>query len=472
MRALYHKVPIAKIWFILRRMRHSRFALCLIFAAALVAAPPARPQNNAAGPKTPVAASTAAWQNFWAAGSPVEAARAIDDIAKSGVTFDDAWRILRTGRTYTAQPTGVIMLQNHTEDDLEHFYAVNVPANYDPAKRYQVRFQLHGGIGGRQDNKPRGDGTIGALAGAEQIYVLPYAWDHAPWWGDDQIQNLNAIIDSLKRTYNVDENRVVLSGVSDGATGSYFIAMRDTTPFASFLPLNGYIMVLANEEIDDGRIFPNNLLNKPMFVVNGGKDPLYPIATVEPFTQHLMAAGVDITYDPQPEGEHNTKWWPEVKDTYEKFVTEHPREPNPAKLTWEAADLTYNRDHWVIIDKFGYAPGEAKTMDDANAVTEFNLEADTETQGTLFNLPKTEGRVDLERKGNTVTATTMGVKAFTLLLSPDVFDFNQPIKVVANGREVFNGRVERSLQTLLKWAARDNDRTMLYGAELHVNLVP
>jgi hypothetical protein len=442
----------------------------MILGAALLFAPSARPQNKNAGSQAPAAASATAFQTFWAAGSPAQAARAIDGIAKSGVTFDEALRLLKAGRTYTAQATGVIMLQNHTEDDLEHFYAVNVPANYDPSRRYQVRFQLHGGVEGRQDNKPRGDGAIGALAGAEQIYVLPYAWDHAPWWGDDQIQNLDAIVDSLKRTYNIDENRVVLSGVSDGATGSYFIAMRDTTPFASFLPLNGYIMVLSNDEIDDGRIFPNNLRNKPLFVVNGGKDPLYPISTVEPFTQHLMSSGVEITYDPQPDGEHNTKWWPVVKDPYEKFVTEHPRDPNPAKLSWEAADVTYNRDHWLVIDKFGYAPGEAKALEDANNVTEFNLEADTETQGTLFNVPKTEGRVDLERTGNTVTATTKGVKTFTLLLSPDAFDFNQPIKVVANGREVFNGRVERSLQTLLKWAARDNDRTMLYGAELHIDL--
>ena len=94
------------------------------------------------------------------------------------------------------------------------------------AKRYQVRFQLHGGIGARQDNKPRGTGEIGALAGAEQIYVLPYAWEDAPWWGNDQVMNLSAIVDTLKRTYNVDENRVVVSGVSDGATGLYFIAMR------------------------------------------------------------------------------------------------------------------------------------------------------------------------------------------------------------------------------------------------------
>ena len=57
---------------------------------------------------------------------------------------------------------------------------------------------------------------------------------------------------------------------------------------------------------------------------------------------------------------------------------------------------------------------------------------------------------------------------FTLLVSPDAFDLAQPVKVVANGRTVFDGRVEPSLATLLKWAARDNDRTMLFAAELHI----
>jgi hypothetical protein len=57
-----------------------------------------------------------------------------------------------------------------------------------------------------------------------------------------------------------------------------------------------------------------------------------------------------------------------------------------------------------------------------------------------------------------------------VLLSPDVFDFAQPIKVVVNDRVLYEGRVERNLGTLLKWAARDNDRTMLYGAELKIRV--
>jgi hypothetical protein len=88
----------------------------------------------------------------------------------------------------------------------------------------------------------------------------------------------------------------------------------------------------------------------------------------------------------------------------------------------------------------------------------------------LFDRSTPWGRVDLTRTGNTVRATTRGVTAFTLLLSPDQFDFSKPVTVIANGHTVFDGRVRKDLRTLMKYAALDNDRTMLFGAELHIAL--
>jgi hypothetical protein len=450
-------------------MSPARFVCCLLTAGALLAPSSVQAQDGARAKSV-----DAGFQKFWAAASPAEAALAAAALIEAGITFDEAWQRLKTGRTYVPQPSGVVMRSNRSPDGIEHNYAVNVPPGYDPARRYQVRFQLHGGIGGRADNKPRGTGEIGPLAGAEQFYVLPYAWADSPWWSSDEVLNLNAIVDSLKRTYNIDENRVVVAGVSDGATGAYYIAMHDTTSYASFLPLNGFIMVLANGEIDDGRIFPNNLRNKPLFVVNGGRDRLYPTGIVEPFTHHLRSGGVQIDYHPQPEGEHNTKWWSELKDTFEQFVADHPRDPHPDTLTWDAADpqghATHNRAHWLVLDEFGPARGEAARVPDVNMVAPSENEVFPETEGLLFGRDRSAGHVDLVRTGNTVQAVTKGVTAFSLLLSPDKFDFRQPVKVVANGREVFNGMVSPSVKTLLTWAARDNDRTMLYGAELHIKL--
>jgi poly(3-hydroxybutyrate) depolymerase len=491
----------------------------------------------------------AAFDTFWSASSPDEALRLADPILRAGVSFEEAYRRLQRGRSYAPRDTGVVRMDNRTADGVEHVFAVTVPETYDQARRYQVRIQLHGGVGGRATSAPVGNGTVGALTGREQIYVVPYAWAEAPWWSNDQVLNLAAIVDRLKRLYNVDENRVVLSGVSDGATGALYIAMRETTPFASILPLNGYLMVLALRDIDDGLIFANNLRNKPIFAVNGGRDPLYPTRVVDPYIDHLKRGGVTVDYHPQPNAAHNTAWWPDVKDTYEGFVRQHPRTPLPDTLTWETANgAPFNRAHWLVIDRFGAQKHDAKALADLNdmpmppsadfgarsvgkrinrvapgsnaeriglkagdvllrlndrsvaaaadvadalsdeppgstiTLTVVRENLPVELEGVyqpqivesppkhLFARGNGSGRVDLARAGNVITASTRGVASFTLLLSPDQFDFAKPLKVVVNGRTVFDGKVEKNVRTLLKYAALDNDRTMLFGAELHIKL--
>src|SRR5882762_7874030 len=105
-------------------MRPTRVASALVIMGALFVFAPAQAQSRI----------DAAFQKFWAARSPVEAERVADDVVKTGVTFDEALRRLKAGRTYTDQKTGVIKLSNKTSDGFVHNFAVNVPPNYDPAR--------------------------------------------------------------------------------------------------------------------------------------------------------------------------------------------------------------------------------------------------------------------------------------------------------------------------------------------------
>lgn len=89
---------------------------------------------------------------------------------------------------------------------------------------------------------------------------------------------------------------------------------------------------------------------------------------------------------------------------------------------------------------------------------------------TAFPHAVPSGRVDLMRRGNTVDARTEGVRGFRLLLSPEQFDLGQPIRVTTNGMLAFEGMVEPSVEALLRWAAIDQDRTMLIGAELDIDV--
>ena len=109
--------------------------------------------------------------------------------------------------------------------------------------------------------------------------------------------------------------------------------------------------------------------------------------------------------------------------------------------------------------------GERRVLEGVYKPTEVDV-----PPAPIFPRKKPSGRVDLVRRGNVVEASTEGVRAFTLLLSPSIFDFRKPVVVMANGRMVFEGIVEPSVATMLKWAARDNDRTMVFGAELSIEL--
>jgi hypothetical protein len=420
---------------------------------------------------TPAEIDTA-FKTFWDASNPQEATKAIDGVLQSGVAFDEAYARLKRGRTYGADvPRGVVRL-SHRLALGDFWYAVEVPERYDPARSYQVRIQLHGGVLGRTDGTIRGTGSIGALAGAEQFYILPASWNEAPWWSGAQLANVRAILDTVKRMYNIDENRVTLAGVSDGGTATWYFAMRDTTPYANFASLNGAMIVLQSPGIGlDGLVFPQNLVNKPYFIVNGWRDRLYPISVVQPYVDHVMKNGVEAVYHPRPEGEHNTSWWPEEKDAFEAFVRDHPRRAIPDRLSWET-DLgggETNRAHWLVIDTLMAGQDPRPFLPDLN-IFDSGIPNDPVPPLPLFRPWRPWGRVDMVREGNTVLATTRGVSEFTLLLSPEVFDFSKPVTVVADGRTVFEGRVERRLATLMKWAANDNDRTMLFGAELNVAL--
>src|SRR5438067_6712298 len=164
--------------------------------------------------------------------------------------------------------------------------------------------------------------------------------------------------------------------------------MRDTTPFASFLPLNGFIGVLENEIADaDGDLFAINLRNKPLFIVNGGRDPMYPTSLVDPYVEQLKSGRVDLVYRPQPTAAHDTSWWPDIKDSFEQFVADHPRAPLPDALTWESGPPNLpSRAHWLVIERLAPELAGEPSLPDVNAtstrrVPEFGIRA----SGTRIN---------------------------------------------------------------------------------------
>jgi hypothetical protein len=408
----------------------------------------------------------AAFRAYWQADDAASVERAARQVATSGASFDDVLKRLKAGRTYTAQAAGVRELPTSI-NGVRLDNTLQVPDNYDPAKRWPLRVQLHGGVGrpapGPGENGGRGL-TNNRIPSAGHVVLQPRAWADAEWWRPNQVDNIETLIARVKRTVNVDESHVYITGISDGGTGAYYLAMRQATRWSACMPLNGHPLVLANPAVGaDGQMYAGNLVNCPVQAVNGGRDQLYPASSVEPFINMMKKGGVDLTWHVYPDARHDTSWWPMERASYDEFVAKHPRPSYPARISWETERTDrYNRHSWLVINALGARSSDV-ALEDVNMFA-----SGPERQYELFDRARPSGRVDAIRRGNTFELKTKHVRELTLLMHADEIDFDQDIEVTVNGKRAFDGKVARDVATLTKWAAKDDDRTMLYGAELKI----
>jgi predicted esterase len=449
-------------------MGHIMTALRLLPVAVAVALLPAL---VSAGQPTAI---DKAFADFWKAEDARGAERAADSLVKAGVDFDTAWARLKAGRVYGRERTGEQSVRMSTGAGFLIGNTIEVPAEYTPDRSWAMRVQLHGGVNRRsqavaggaslEDPQPSQDARASSLGprrqpnripGESQIYVFPSGSAEAAWWHGAQVENILRVVDRVKRRYNVDESRIYLTGISDGGTGTYYMAMKAPTVWSAFLPLNGSIKVLGNQSLGvDGELFANNLVNRPFYIVNGGRDPLYPVEHVATHVEAFTRLGVSLVFRPQANAGHDTSWWTYERGLFEQFVKQKPRPPHPTRVSWETERTDrFNRADWLIIDRLGTGRSDA----------EFE-------NRDIFDHRRPSGRVDIERQGNVFEASSRGVREFTLLLSPDAIDFDQPVTVSVNGKQAFQGAVQKDPAVLLKWAARDADRQRLYGAELRVQV--
>ena len=521
---------------------------------ALLAAWPSEARAQAVGETVDLDEAVAV---FWAAQSDEEFAQATDAILSTNSGIEAIWPALREGREYSGDVTrGRQLLSRQNRDGTEHAYVLHVPDDYDPDTSYPVRVYLHGGVMRPKPDDGRWWPNDDGLARPDAVVVFPASWEGSIWWQASQIENLADLLNDLKRVYNIDENRVSLLGISDGATGAYYHAFKATTPWANFLPFNGHPVVLGNPTSDvDGEMHVANLRNKPFFVINGALDRLYPADSVARYMRLFVEADVSVDFRAQPDAGHNMSWWARESPNIDAFIADRPRRPLPSRLTWETESAEqFNRAHWLVINELGSVDGES-TLAEFNtiappspllginmlgelqngsglrvfdvspgsiaetsgmAANDTIVEIEGRTAPTVRGLKEAlvglapgdrlimkvtrngeafdlvleypaglagwgrpafprrlpSGRVELGQRCNTIIASAQGVRRFTLLLSPEQFDFTQPITVVTNGVPSFEGMVSPDVGALLRWAAIDQDRTMMFGAELAIGVTP
>jgi predicted esterase len=379
--------------------------------------------------------------SFWSPASEEERLVTESQLMESSGDVAALYQWLKTGPNFSAGvPKGQQESVRVAEDGTRFPFVYLIPQSYDPEQSYPVEFILHGGVS-RPEWEPGGGWWrrgYESLMQEDRIVVVPASWNDAFWWHENQAENLPAILRTLKQSYNIDENRVTLTGISDGGTGAYFFAFKQPTEWAAFFPYIGHPGVLRNGRSGGGyRLYFENLMAKPLYIVNGEVDRLYPAASLEPFIQVLREAEIQHIFKIIEDGGHNTRWLPDETPLIEQFKEANPRDPFPDHIRW-VADRTdrFNRNQWIRVDK----------------------------------LSRESGLLEVRREGNSFVVTARGVSEFTLLLNPEEVNLSRPLLVNINGTTVHAGSVSENKKTLLKWAQQDLDRTMLFTAELSLQV--
>ncbi|MBQ3141336.1 MAG: prolyl oligopeptidase family serine peptidase [Clostridia bacterium] len=124
------------------------------------------------------------------------------------------------------------------------------------------------------------------------LFVMPQCTQDTFWVA--HIESVLKFIDQIKAAYDVDEDRIYLTGISMGGYGTWYTAMARPSQFAAIAPVCG-----------GGMAWNAPILKMPVWVFHGDCDGTVSTVQSDEMVESLRKAGTDVTYTRLPGVGHN-----------------------------------------------------------------------------------------------------------------------------------------------------------------------
>lgn len=373
------------------------------------------------------------------------------------------YRELRNANPYLGKAQQSYSITFPVNDTATTSYFVHLPKAYEPEREYPVLIFLHGAV---RYNSFRDYQNKSVLDGWNRYYreyaekyevilVFPQASRQFNWMvPDDGFFLIPNIVKQLKKGINVDDDKVFLSGHSNGATGSFSYLMKQPTGFAGFYGFNTYPRVFT------GGTFIENALNRSFINFSTDEDYYYPPSANDKLSQlmdEISADYKDHRYNGFPH------WFPafdESEPAYKilfKDLAQREREAFPKTITWEFDDENYGAIDWLSDMKLDTFSTPSNWHETRNFKIEQWLDYDDndsliveKVNKVAFPMPRKSGKIRASFANNTFTIETSRVKSFRIHLSPEMIKMKNKVKVFINGKLYHNKKVKFDQNYMLR----------------------
>lgn len=198
-------------------------------------------------------------------------------------------------------------------------YQVYVPRTYSPEREWPLVLFLHGAGEGGSDGLLPTEFQLGSAIRRhadlfEAVVVFPQQRP-APYWSHTDLSLALACLEQTCQTWRIDRKRLLLCGVSSGATGAWSLALRNPRRFAGLLIVAGQVgpstAVPASESVvpakagDPHRWLARQLRQLPIWIHHGDADPLFSVQDARRTAAALRAEGAPMRYSELPGFGHN-----------------------------------------------------------------------------------------------------------------------------------------------------------------------
>lgn len=190
--------------------------------------------------------------------------------------------------------------------DTRTTYQLFKPRNIEPP--LPAILFLHGaGESGRDGIKPTTVG-IGPAIGKDParfpaLVVFPQASRGYGWRGFN-LECAIAALDDAVNAYEVDEDRVYLTGISMGGYGTWTLALAQPRRFAALVPVCGGLDFTSGFTIPDAA---SRIAHIRQWAFHGDADDIIPVTESRAMVDALRTAGGSINYT-EYEGVRHNSW--------------------------------------------------------------------------------------------------------------------------------------------------------------------